>query len=105
MACVAFAWAAWINLIDFFSPLRAVPRVQTKAPGYEADRELEVPELALPQTERLCLLLMKISRSKHHNATQENKYTSHEVELGFIFEAVPSFATKLKRSNQKRNKI
>jgi hypothetical protein len=48
MACVAFAWAAWINLIDFvvrrifrrifrFSPSRALNDVnQTKAPGYEA---------------------------------------------------------------------
>jgi hypothetical protein len=34
---------------------------------------------------------MKISRSKHRNATQENKYTSHEVELGFIFEAEFSY--------------
>jgi hypothetical protein len=30
MACVAFAWAAWINLIDLM-------RKQTKAPGCEAD--------------------------------------------------------------------
>jgi hypothetical protein len=30
MACVAFAWAAWINLIDLM-------RKQTKAPGCAAD--------------------------------------------------------------------
>jgi hypothetical protein len=36
MACVAFAWAAWINLIVPFFSL-ACARKQTKAPGYEAD--------------------------------------------------------------------
>ena len=32
MACAAFAWATWINLID--SHVRLM--TQTKAPGYEA---------------------------------------------------------------------
>ena len=41
MARVAFAWAAWINLIDFVFLPRVPSRVrlrrkQTKAPGYEA---------------------------------------------------------------------